>query len=106
MSLPTDVEVSRAINALSVTLRDQRPPAFDASRVEEIALGALAHEPKLRAQATGAVRGELRTTEGGRLVATIELRDGQWVVERELRAGGSDWALPQPAHERRQEGKD
>jgi nitrogen fixation protein FixH len=95
---PTDVEISRALNALSTTLRDQRPSAFDAERVEQIARGALAGERKLSARATGATAGELTLTVDGRLVALIELQDGQWSVERKLRAGGSDWALPQPAH--------
>ncbi|HEY4428572.1 MAG TPA: hypothetical protein VGN08_10245 [Solirubrobacteraceae bacterium] len=102
MSAPTDVEISRALNAVSTTLRDQRPERFDASRVEEIALGALAHEPKLEVRATGPTSGELRTREDGRLVATVELEDGRWAVERKLRAGESSWALPQPAHDEQQ----
>jgi nitrogen fixation protein FixH len=100
---PTDVDISRALNALSMTLRDQRPERFDAARVEQIALGALAHEPKLSATATGETSGELRTREEGRLVATIALQHGQWTVERKLRAGESSWALPQPAHDEQQQ---
>jgi hypothetical protein len=96
----TDVEISRALNALATTLRDQRPDAFDAGRIEDIAQGALAGERKMRARATDRTRGELETRDDGRLVAVIELRDGQWSVERRLRAGGSDWALPEPAHRR------
>ncbi len=95
---PTDVEISRSLNALSTTLRDQRPPAFDAARVEQIVTGALAGEPKLRAKATGPGSGELQVSEDGTLVATITLAEGQWTVERKIDAGGSTWALPQPAH--------
>jgi nitrogen fixation protein FixH len=102
---PTDVEISRALNAISTTLRDQRPSAFDAVRVQAIARGALAGEPKLSARANGDTSGELTLTLDGRVVATIELEDGRWSVERKLRAGGSDWALPQPAH-REQEASD
>jgi nitrogen fixation protein FixH len=98
---PTDVEISRALNALATTLRDQRPDAFDAERVEAIARGALAGERKLSARATGSTSGELTIAQDGRLVALIELQDGQWTVERKLRAGGSDWALPEPAHRER-----
>lgn len=98
MSELTDVEISRALNALSSTLRDQRPQHFDAQRVEQIALGALAREPKLSAAATGAERGVLRRRKDGCLIATIERVGGQWQVRREVRAGGSGWALPQPAH--------
>lgn len=99
MSMLTDVEISRAVNAVSTTLRDQRPPRFDPERVEQIALGALAHERKLEVRATGPGSGELRRRDDGRLLATVELREGQWVVTRELRAGESGWALPQPEHD-------
>ena len=79
----TDVEISRALNAVSATLRDQRPPDFDGARVEQIALGALAQEPKLTATATGAHSGVLRRRADGCLIATIERIDGQWQVRRE-----------------------
>lgn len=95
----TDVEISRALNALSVTFRDQRPPRFDAERAEEIVLGALAHQPKVEASATGPLSGELRRRKDGKLIATVDMQGGQWVVERKLRAGESSWALPQPAHD-------
>lgn len=99
MSAPTDVEISRALNALSATLRDQRPERFDAARVEQIALGAVSNEPKFAVHVLGETAGELRTREEGKLVATIALQEGQWTVERKLRAGESSWALPQPAHD-------
>lgn len=99
MSRPTDVEISRALNALSATLRDQRPERLDPARVQQIVDGAVAHERKFRVRAGGPETGELRTLEGDQLVATVSLRDGQWTVARKLRAQGSGWALPQPAHE-------
>jgi hypothetical protein len=94
---PTDVEISRSLNALATTLRDQRPESFDPARVEEIVTGALAGEPKLQARATGPERGEVRLAEDGTLVAVVRLAEGGWAVERKLRAGGSTWALPEPA---------
>ena len=100
----TDVEISRALNALSTTLRDQRPEGFDAARAEQIVSGALAGESKLRTQATGPASGELRVREDGRLVATIDRHEGQWRVERKLTAGASSWALPQPAHDELEQG--
>jgi hypothetical protein len=90
----SDVEISRVLNALATTLRDQRPARFDPARVEQIATGALAGESKLEARAGGPASGELRKREDGRLVAIIALRDGQWAVERKLRAGESTWAIP------------
>jgi hypothetical protein len=100
MSRPTDVEISRALNALSTTLRDQRPERLEPARVQQIVDGALAREPKLAFRAAGPAAGEVRTLEGGLLVASVSRSDdGQWTVERKLRAGGSGWALPQPAHD-------
>lgn len=98
-SRPTDVEISRALNALSTTLRDQRPETLEPGRVQQIVDGALSHEPKLAFRPEGPASGELRTLEDDKLVATIALADGQWTVERKLRAGASSWALPQPAHD-------
>ena len=95
---PTDVEISRSLNALSTTLRDQRPSAFDPERAEQIVTGAMAGEPKLTARATGPESGELLIREDGTLVALVTLEQGQWTVERKLNASGSSWALPQPAH--------
>ena len=86
MSTLTDVELSRALNALSTTLRDQRPEGFDPGRAQEIVLGALAGEAKLEVRGTGPVSGELRSREDGRLLATVEHRDGGWVVERKVSA--------------------
>jgi len=99
MSRPTDVEISRALNALATTLRDQRPPRLEPERVQQIVDGALAGVPKLAYRPSGPTAGELRTREGLELVATVALRDGRWTVERRVRAGGSSWALPQPAHD-------
>ena len=101
----TDVEVSRVLNALATTLRDQRPAGFDAVRIEQIVTGALAQERKLRAQQTGPASGELRIRKDDRLVAVVELRDGQWNVERKLHAADSSWALPQPTDDEQQAGE-
>jgi hypothetical protein len=97
--LLTDVEISRSLNAISTTLRDQRPERFDAARAEQIVRGALAGEAKLKAVETGALSGELRRSADGLLVAVISCGDGGWEVERKLNAGDSSWALPQPAHD-------
>jgi hypothetical protein len=94
---PTDVEISRACNALSITYRDQRIENFDAQRAEQIVTGALGGERKLTARATSQQSGELRIAGDGTLVALMRLQDGQWVLERKLDAGGSQWALPVPA---------
>jgi hypothetical protein len=94
---PTDVEISRSLNALSTTLREQRPAEFDAERAEQIVKGAMAGEAKLRARASGPDSGEVLLREDGTLVAVVKLAEGRWTVERKLGAGGSSWALPEPA---------
>jgi hypothetical protein len=98
----TDVEISRALNAVSTTLRDQRPDAFDATRVEQIATGALGGERKLIARKASETSGELRTRNDEQLVAVITLEEGQWTVERRVGAGESSWAIPQPAHDQQE----
>lgn len=95
---PTDVEISRSLNALSTTLRDQRPPSFDPERVEQIVTGAMSGEAKMAALARGPESGELVLREDRTLVAVVKLEEGQWKVERKISAEGSSWALPQPAH--------
>jgi len=102
VSVPADVEISRALNALSMTFAEQRPESFDAAHAQAIVSGALAGEAKLEAHATGPTTGELRIRDDGRLVATVALHGGRWSVERRLKAGESSWAVPQPAHEQRE----
>ena len=94
MSRPTDVEIGRALNALSTTLRDQRPPQLEPERVQQIVDGAVGGESKLVYRPGGPITGELRIRDGLELVAAIGQRDGRWTVERRVRAGGSTWALP------------
>lgn len=92
----TDVEISRSLNALSATLRDQRPERFDPARAEEIVLGAIAREPKIEVRATGPTSGQLLGREDGKLLAEVQLEEGRWTVIRRVRAGESSWALPRP----------
>lgn len=94
----SDVELSRAVNALSTTLRDQRPAGFDAERFQAIVDGALGGERKLVVRHAGGERGDLVGADGTRL-GSIERRDGRWTAAREVDAGGSDWAVPQPEGE-------
>ena len=89
----SDVELNRAINALSTTLRDQRPPAFDAPRFQSIVDGSLGGERKLVVRHVAADRGRLTGGDGSTL-ATVGLHDGIWVVRREVDATGSGWAVP------------
>lgn len=94
MSLPTDVEVSRALNALATTLNDQRIPEFRTERFQQIVDGTLAGARKLIVVQSGGEAGRLVTADDGRLVAEVRRVDGVWDVERQITAQGSDWAVP------------
>ena len=91
----TDVELNRAVNALSTTIRDQRPSSFDTSRFQQIVDGALAGERKLTVRHLGGFNGEL-VGEDGRPLARIQRVQAQWSVRRIVQAGESDHAVPQP----------
>jgi hypothetical protein len=45
--MASEVDVTRAINALTATLNDQKLKQFDETRVQEIVTGALGGEQKL-----------------------------------------------------------
>src|SRR4051812_15425160 len=80
--MASEVDLTRAINTLAVTLNDQKLDHFDAGRVQEIATGATDGEQKFIAYGSG-TSGELR--EGaidGPAVAKLKLDRGEWSVER------------------------
>lgn len=87
----SDVELSRAVNALSTTLRDQRPARFDVERMQSIVDGSLGGERRLYVRHDGGDRATL--VAGGATLASIERRDGIWAAWREVDAGGSSWAV-------------
>jgi hypothetical protein len=97
--MASEVDVTRAINALAVTLNDQKVSEFDAERVQEIVTGSLGGEQKLIAYGSG-TSGELR--EGaidGPPVAHLQFDSGAWSVTRDPEARKSD-ALQQFEEER------
>lgn len=89
----TEVELTRAVNALSTTLRDQRPATFDAERLQSIVDGSLGGERRLLVRHAGGDRGELLSPDGTTL-ASVDHVDGVWHARREVGAQGSRWALP------------
>jgi hypothetical protein len=79
----TDVEISRALNAVVVTLNDQRPPSLDRQRLQDIVTGALGGEQRLTA--TVAADGASALLSGDAphgAVARIERRGDRWVGTR------------------------
>src|SRR3954468_18821714 len=90
MRMASQVDVARAVNAVSETFKDQGADEFDADRVQEIVTGALGGEQKLIAYGSG-TSGELREgSVDGAPVAKLTLAEGEWSVERIPAARKSD----------------
>ena len=99
-----EVNLTRALHAVAVTLNDQKVEEFDAERVQEIATGAMGGERELIAYGSG-TSGELR--EGsveGPPVAHFKFEDGKWSVKRVPEARKSD-ALQKVEEEREEQKK-
>ncbi len=86
--MATDVEISRALNALTTTFNDQRAQAFDAPRAQQIITGALGGERNLLAFAEGERAGRLVDSDGQR-VASVEHTGRRWTGWRERTGGES-----------------
>jgi hypothetical protein len=91
--MATDVEISRALNALTTTFNDHRTATFDADRAQEIVTGALGGECNLLIFAEGALAARVVDTIGHR-VARVEHTGTRWTARRERTMGGS--LVPQP----------
>lgn len=76
--MATDVEITRSLNALKVTLNDQRLDRMDIERLGQIVTAALGGEPHLRVEPDG---------EHGARVAWLRDRDGDDVGRIELGEG-------------------
>jgi hypothetical protein len=94
MTPPTDVEVSRALNALATTIDDQRYARFELERFQQIVDGALSGERKLLLHRSGDASGFVARADDGLRIADVELVDGHWNVERLVNASDSEWAHP------------
>src|SRR2546421_9228637 len=91
--MATDVEIDRALVAISATLNDQGLDEFDTGRVQQIVSESLAGEAKLRVDGGGGVHDE----SGARIGAIRQTGSGEWIVERQNTAAeNSDVAVPRP----------
>jgi hypothetical protein len=98
----SDVDLTRAMNAIAATLNEHKLESFDAERVQEITTGALGGEQTLVAYGSG-TSGELRDGAiDGPAVARITLAEREWTCERIPDAHTSE-ALEQFEQERSQE---
>ena len=91
--MATDVEIDRALHALTATLNDQGLDGFDAGRVQEIVDQSLGGEPKLTVDDGGGLHDET----GSRVGAIRRTDSGEWIAERQNPAAErSQTAVPAP----------
>jgi hypothetical protein len=89
--MATDVEIERALAAITATLNDQKLEHFDADRVQEIVTESLGGEPLLRVDDGGG----LHDQSGTRVGAIRRTPSGEWITERQNDAAErADTAIP------------
>ena len=86
-----DVEIERALAAVTATLNDQKLEGFDTDRLQEIVDESLGGERKLTVDDGGGLHNG-----AGRRVGAIRRTDsGEWITERQNpTAEHSDTAIP------------
>jgi hypothetical protein len=89
--MATDVEIERALAAVTATLNDQKLDDFDTGRVQEIVDQALGGERQLTVDDGGG----LHEQDGQRVGAIRRTDSGEWITERQNpTAEHSDTAVP------------
>ncbi len=89
--MSTDVEIERALAAVSATLNDQKLEHYEPARVQEIVTGALGGEQNLTVDDGGG----LHDDSGARIGAIRRTPSGEWIVDRQNdTAERSDTAIP------------
>jgi hypothetical protein len=80
---PTDVEVSRALNALVTSLNDWRSERMPVAGLQRIVTGTLGGEQRILVRGPGPEVTRAELTDGDeKVLARIERRDGRWIGER------------------------
>src|SRR5438094_8809134 len=91
--MATDVEIDRALVAISATLNDQGLNEFDNGRVQQIVTESVGAEARLSVDDGGGVHDE----SGARIGAIRQTDSGEWIVERQNTAAeSSEVAVPSP----------
>src|SRR5437660_1380798 len=91
--MTTDVEIERALHAITATLNDQGLDEFDPARVREIVTEALGGEQHLTVDDGGGLHDE----SGARIGAIRRTDSGEWITERQNDAADrSETAVPAP----------
>jgi hypothetical protein len=91
--MATDVEIDRALAAVTATINDQKLEDWDRRRVQKIVTEALGGEQVLKVDDGGGLHDE----RGARVGALRRTDSGEWIAERQNdTAKNSDTAIPVP----------
>jgi hypothetical protein len=89
--MASDVEIERALAAVTATLNDQKLEHFDSARVQEVVTESLGGEQRLIVDDGGGLHDE----SGTRVGAIRRTPSGEWIAERQNEAAErSDTAIP------------
>jgi hypothetical protein len=89
--MASDIEIERALHAVTATLNDQGLDEFETSRIQEIVTASLGGEPSLTVDDGGGLHDET----GARVGAIRQTDSGEWITERQNDAAErSDTAIP------------
>jgi hypothetical protein len=89
--MASDVEIGRALAAVTATINDQQLEKFDRDRVQEIVTEALGGQPLLQVDEGGG----LHDDSGVRIGAIRRTPSGEWITERQNDAAErSDTTIP------------
>ncbi len=89
--MTTDVEIERALDAITAALNDQDLEQFETGRVQDIVTESLGGEPELKVDDGGGLHDET----GARVGAIRQTDSGEWITERQNDAAeGSDDPIP------------
>jgi hypothetical protein len=92
--MESDVEIERALAAITATLNDQGVEEFDRDRVQGIATGSAGGAGTLTVDSGGGIHDE----SGARVACVRKTTSGEWIAERQnTAADNSDVAVPSPA---------
>jgi hypothetical protein len=91
--MSSDVEIERALAAVTATVNDQQVEEFETERIQEIVDQSLGGERKLTVDDGGGLHDEA----GARVGAIRRTDSGEWITERQNdTAERSDTAIPSP----------
>jgi hypothetical protein len=94
--MATDIEIDRALAAISATLNDQQLDHYDREPVQELVTASLGGERALHVDDGGG----LHNATGARVGAIRRTPSGEWIIDRQNDAAErSEAAVPSPSRQ-------